>query len=158
MWLKKVTMPSDTNSDSIRAIIQQNVTLQFALYGGLLFFIVQIALCLVAPGFEGYRLYSFFLLSLIGLTSGCAGWASGIVLSPIGSQAAGAQKVLAGFAVFWTGVIVGHLPQISSAVSGWQRVSMNQAARVELLFGLGVFLFAACITFNTRFARNSDIH
>jgi hypothetical protein len=148
-----VTVPSNNTSYSIFEIVQQNATLRFAFYGGLLFFIVQVALSRVAPGFGGYRWYSFFLLSLIGLTAGCAGWASGIVLSPIGSQAAGAQKVLAGFAVFWTGVIAGHLSQISSAVSGWQKVSMNQAAKIELLFGLGIFLFATCITFNTRFVR-----
>jgi len=147
-------MPSNNISNSILELIQQNVTLRFALYGGLLFFIVQIALSRVAPGFVGRRWYSFFLLSLIGLTAGCAGWACGIVLSPIGSQAGGAQKVLAGLAVFWTGVIVGHLPQISSAVSEWQKASMDQATRIELLFGLGIFLFAACITFNTRFVKN----
>jgi hypothetical protein len=78
-------------------------------------------------------------------------------LSPIGSQAGGAQKVLAGFAVFWTGVIAGHLSQISSAVSGWQKASMNQATRIELLFGLGIFLFAACVTFNTRFVSTSNV-
>jgi hypothetical protein len=145
--------PSDNHGESIASTIQRDVTLQFACYGGLLFLAIQIALCLVAPGFEGCRRYSFCLLALIGLTSGCAGWACGIVLSPIGSQAGGAQKVLAGFAVFWTGVIVGHLPQISSALTGWQKASMNQAGRIELLFGCGVFLFAACITFNTRFVN-----
>jgi hypothetical protein len=33
---------------------------------------------------------------------------------------------------------------------------LNQAIRIELLFGLGVFLFAVCITSNTRFVRNKD--
>jgi hypothetical protein len=144
-------MPSNNISKSVLEIIQQNATLRFALYGGLYFFIVQIALCRIAPGFAGYRRYNFFLLSLIGLTAGCAGRACGIVLSPIGSRAGGAQKVLTGLAVFWTGVIAGHLTQIFSAVSEWQKVSMNQATKIELLFGLGVFPFAVCVTFNTRF-------
>lgn len=149
----EVTTRSDETGNSLIELIQRNLTLRFALYGGLLFFILQIALSRTAPGFAGNRWYSFFLLSLVGVTAGCAGWACGIVLSPIGSQAGGAQKVLAGFAVFWGGVIVGHLPQISSAISGWQKSSMNQPQKLELLFALGIFLFAVCITFNTRFAN-----
>jgi hypothetical protein len=42
------------------------------------------------------------------------------------------------------------------AFSGWQKTSINQAIRIELLFGLGVFLFAVCITSNTRFVRTKD--
>ena len=131
--------------------IQQNVALRFGLLGALLFLIVQIALARIAPAFQDHRFYSFFLLSLIGLVSGCAGWAAGIVLSPIGSQAGGAQKVLAGLTVFWTGVVIGHLQQISSAFNEWQKSQMDGSAKIEILFGLGLFLLAVCITFNTRF-------
>ena len=94
-------VPSANNSESIVTILQKDATLQFACYGGLLFLVLYIALSRFAPGFDDDRWYSFFLLSLVGLTAGCAGW--GIVLSPIGSQVGGAQKVLTGFAVFWTG-------------------------------------------------------
>jgi hypothetical protein len=157
MSVEKIAPSDRNNHESIAVILQTDATLRFACYGGLLFLTIQIALSRVAPGFDGHRWYSFFLLALVGLTAGCAGWAWGIVLSPIGSQAGGAQKVLAGFAVFWTGVIVGHLPQIASAFSGWQKTSINQAARIEMLFGLGVFLFAVCITFNTRFVRSRGV-
>jgi len=68
-----VNVPNSNTSYSIYEIIQQNVTLRFALYGGLLLFIVQVALSRFAPGFGGYRWYSFFLLSLIGLTGGVCG-------------------------------------------------------------------------------------
>jgi hypothetical protein len=114
---------------------------------------VQIGLSRVAPCFDGHRWYSFWLLSLIGLTGGCAGWAGGIILSPIGSQASGAQKVLAAVGVFWTGVIAGHIPQISNTVHQWQIASLSSSTLIELLFGFGIFLFATCVTFNTRFAK-----
>ena len=147
--------PSSEPTESIAEAIQNDMALQFAIYGGSLFFAIQIALAKVAPGFAGYRLYAFFLMALIGLTAGCAGWACGIVLSPIGSQAGGAQKILAGFAVFWTGVIAGHLQQISNAITGWQQSITHQPFKIELLFGTGIFIFASCITFNTRFVRTS---
>ncbi|WP_353067741.1 hypothetical protein RBB77_23310 (plasmid) [Tunturibacter psychrotolerans] len=131
--------------------IQQNAALRFGIFGGCLFFIVQIALARLAPSFKNHELYSFFVLSLIGLVCGCAGWAAGIVLSPIGSQAAGAQKVLAGLALLWTGVVIGHLQQISGALIEWQKGQIDGSIKIELLFGLGLFLLALCVTFNTRF-------
>jgi hypothetical protein len=132
--------------------IQTETSLQFALYGGYLFLAIQFALSCAAPGFYGHRVYSFFLMALIGVTAGCAGWACGIVLSPMGSQASGSQKVLAGLGVFWTGVVAGHLSQRGTAFSRFQGEAMTQATKIELLFALGIFFFAACVTFNTRFS------
>jgi hypothetical protein len=117
---------------------------------GALFLCVQIALTITAPGFATHRIYSCFVLSLIGLVSACAGWASGMLLSPIGTQANGAQKVLAGITVFWSGVVVSHLQQLSGLFDAWQKSPITSATKIDLLFGLGVFLFAVCVTFNTR--------
>ena len=63
-------MPSNNISNSILEIIQQNVTLRFALYGGLLFFVVQIALSRIAQGFSDYRWYSFFCSHSLALRQG----------------------------------------------------------------------------------------
>jgi hypothetical protein len=131
--------------------IQITASLIAALALGIVFLLVQIGLAHYAPFFEGHRAYSFFVLSLVGLASGSGGWAVGLFLSPIGSQVNGAQKVLAGFAVFWSGVVVSHLQGLSAVFDTWQKSSITSATKVEAVFGLGVFLFALCVTFNTRF-------
>jgi hypothetical protein len=73
-------------------------------------------------------------------------------LSPIGSQINGAQKVLAGLTVFcqvfWSGIVVSHLQQLSGLFDAWQKSSTTSAAKIELLFGLGIFLLSLCVTFN----------
>lgn len=130
--------------------IQQKASLQLAAILGALFFCVQVALSIVAPIFKSRRLYSCLIFSLVGLVSACAGWACGIFLSPIGSQINGAQKVLAGFAVFWSGVVVSHLSKLSELFDTWQKSSTTPATKMYLLFGLGIFLLALCVTFNTR--------
>jgi hypothetical protein len=130
---------------------QQNAAFVAAAALGALFLVVQVALSRAAPTFESHRVYSFLILSLIGLVSGCGGWACGIFLSPIGSQINGAQKVLAGLTVFWSGVIVSHLQQVSGLFDAWQKSSTTPGTKIELLFGLGIFLLALCVTFNTRF-------
>jgi hypothetical protein len=130
---------------------QTTASLLAALGLGILFILVQSGLARYAPFFEGHRAYSFFVLSLVGLASGCGGWALGLFLSPIGSQVNGAQKVLAAFAVFWSGVVVGHLQGLSAAFDTWQKNVLTSATKVEAVFGLGIFLFALCVTFNTRF-------
>jgi hypothetical protein len=135
---------------SILSDIQIKASLQMAVLIGVLFLCVQIALTITAPTFASHRMYSCFILSLIGLVSGCAGWASGMFLSPIGSQINGAQKVLAGLTVFWSGVIVSHLQQLSGLFDAWQKSPTTSATKIELLFGTGIFLFALCVTFNTR--------
>jgi heme/copper-type cytochrome/quinol oxidase subunit 3 len=130
---------------------QTTASLIVALTLGIVFLLVQIGLSRYAPFFEGHRIYSFFVLSCIGLASGCGGWALGLFLSPIGSQVTGAQKVLAGFAVFWSGVVVSHLQGLSELFENWQKSSLTSATKVEAVFGIGIFLFALCVTFNTRF-------
>jgi hypothetical protein len=135
--------------------IQAKASLQTALLLAALFTCVQVGLSITAPAFHTHRVYSCLILSLIGLVSACAGWASGMFLSPIGSQINGAQKVLAGLTVFWSGVIVSHLQQISGVFDAWQKSQMTSATKIDLLFGLGVFLFALCVTFNTRIDQTS---
>jgi hypothetical protein len=135
---------------TVKEKIQQNASLRFGLFAAPLFLAVQIALAYLAPAFAGLRLYNFVLLSLVGIVAGCAGWACGLVLSPIGSQASGAQKVLAGLTVFWSGIVIGHFQQISIAFSE-KASTLSASSKIQLLFGLGLFLLAVCITFNTRF-------
>lgn len=136
--------------------IQMTASLIVALALGIVFLLVQIGLARYAPFFEGHRAYSFFVLSLVGLASGCGGWALGLFLSPIGSQVNGAQKVLAGFAVFWSGVVVSRLQGLSAIFDTWQKNSLTSATKIEAVFGLGIFLFALCVTFNTRFDSPSS--
>jgi hypothetical protein len=142
--------PTPTVVD-VQTTRQTWASLVAALGVGIVFFLVQIGLASYAPFFEGHRVYSFLVLSLVGLASGCGGWAVGLFLSPIGSQVNGAQKVLAGFAVFWSGVVVSHLKGLSAMFDTWQKNSLTSATKIETLFGLGIFLFALCVTFNTRF-------
>jgi hypothetical protein len=136
---------------SVASDIQQKASLQVALGVGILFFIVQIGLSRTAAPFLDHKLYSFLILSLIGIVSGCAGWTFGIFLSPIGSQLNGAQKVLAAIAVFWSGIVVSHLEQMVAAFASWQKAPLSPGAKIELVFSLGLFLLALCVTFNTRF-------
>lgn len=131
--------------------LQPSATLRLATYIAPIFMVIQLALACTAPSFAGLRVYNFFLLSLIGLASGCGGWICGIVLSPIGSQASGAQKVLGAIVVFWTGIVVGHFPEIFKSIAVWQKSQLSTTSKIQLLFGLGVFLLATCVTFNTRF-------
>jgi hypothetical protein len=135
----------------LKTKVQEEISLQFGLFLAIIFLIVQIAMAYTAVWFEGHRLFSFFFLSLIGLAAGCAGWGRGIVLTPLGNQSNGAQKVLVGFDVFWTGVIAGHLPQLSDYFNGWKNGNWNERTEIEVLFGAGIFLLASCVTFNTRF-------
>jgi hypothetical protein len=142
------------SSDPINA--QTRASLLAAALIGVAFLVVQIELSRNAPAFQGHSRYSFLVLSLIDLVSGCGGWACGLFLSPIGSQMGGSQKVLAGLTVFWSGVVVGNLNKLSGFFSAWQKAPMTSATKIELLFGLGVFLLALCATFNTRFDRVKD--
>jgi hypothetical protein len=118
---------------------------------GTLFLLVQFVLARIAPGFACHRFYNFCILSLIGLVTGCAGWACGMALTPIGSQASGAQKILAGVTVFWSGVVVGHIKDLSGILDAYQKSPISPATKIRLVFGLGIFLMALCVTFNTRF-------
>jgi hypothetical protein len=132
-------------------------TLWIALGLGLLFLVVQFLICCYAPPFRGLRPYNFWILSLIGLTAGCAGWATGIFLSPLGSQVEGAQKVLAGFAIFWSGVVVSHLDQFRQGFAVLQRSTASASSEIRLTFAIGIYLYALCVTFNTRFWMNMGI-
>jgi hypothetical protein len=71
-------------------------------------------------------------------------------LSPVGSQINGAQKVLAGLSLFWSGVVVSHWSEVAGLFDTWQKSPTTSATKIELLFGLGLFLLAFCVTFNTR--------
>jgi|HubBroStandDraft_2_1064218.scaffolds.fasta_scaffold02466_6 hypothetical protein len=142
---------------SITSEIQSKTSLRVAAVLGIMFLAVQVALSIFAPAFEAHKVYYCVVLSLVGLVAGCAGWACGLFLSPIGSQVNGAQKVLAGFAVFWSGVVVSHLGQLTQLFDGWQKSAATPATKIELLFGLGVFLFALCVTFNTRFDQADKV-
>jgi hypothetical protein len=131
--------------------IQQKASLQLAVFLAVLFFIVQIALSIFCPVFSNHRVYSCFLLSLLGLVSGCAGWAVGIFLSPLGNQINGAQKVVAGLSLFWSGVVVSHLQDLVPWFSARQNSAIRPTTKIEVVFSLGIFLLALCVTFNTRF-------
>jgi hypothetical protein len=136
---------------SVISKVQERAAYQMALFIGILFGFLQVALSWTAPSFSTHRVYSCFVLSLVGLVAGCAGWACGMFLTPIGSQANGAQKVLAGIAVFWSGVVVSHVQQIATVFVSWKTASIEPAMKIELLFGCGLFLLSLCVTFNTRF-------
>ncbi len=137
--------------------VQQKASLQMAVFIGILFFLVQVALSAFAPAFTNHRMYSCFLLSLVGLVSGCAGWSAGIFLSPLGSQINGAQKVLAGLSVFWSGVIISRLQDVSAWFSARKTLVTTPTTKIELVFGMGIFLLALCVTFNTRFDESSAV-
>lgn len=114
------------------------------------FIIVQIGLGIFDPYFEGHRWCHSLVLSTIGLTSGCAGWFTGIVLSPMGIQAASAQKTLAGLSVFWSGVIVGNLTTLKSFFGDFHNVTPTPTTKLRLVWGLGIFAWSICTTLNTR--------
>jgi hypothetical protein len=132
------------------SFLQRNTSLAFAGFIGALFFCLQVLLSIFAPAFEANRLYGCLIMSLVGLTAGCAGWTFGIFLSPVGSQINGAQKVLAGLSLFWSGVVVSHWSELAGLFDTWQKSSATSATKIELLFGVGIFLLAICVTFNTR--------
>jgi hypothetical protein len=135
---------------SFFSIIQQKASYRIAALIGALFFCLQIGLSMFAPAFEAHRVYGGLILSLVGLASACAGWAFGMLLSPVGSQISGAQKVLAGLSLFWSGVVISHWSQTTELFDALQKASITSATKIELLFGLGLFLLAFCVTFNTR--------
>jgi hypothetical protein len=131
--------------------LQQKASLQMAAIAAALFFIIQLGLSIYCPTFSNHRVYSCLVLSLVGLVSGCAGWAAGIVLSPLGSQVNGIQKIIAGLSLFWSGVVVSHLQDVIPWFNARQNAPMRTATKIELTFGLGLFLLGLCVTFNTRF-------
>jgi hypothetical protein len=130
---------------------QQEFTRRAAIPIAICFLMVQIVLTFATPSFAGQKLYHCFVFSLVGLVAGCAGWACGLFLSPMGTQVQGAQKVVAAVAVFWSGVVVGHLKDLSGLLRAWEQTPIAAPTKIRLLFGLGVFLFALCVTFNTHF-------
>jgi hypothetical protein len=135
---------------SFFSLLQRNTSYKIAALIGALFFCLQVGLSIFAPAFETNKAYGCLILSLVGLTSACAGWACGMFLSPVGSQINGAQKVLAGLSLFWSGVVVSHWSEVAGLFDTWQKSSTTSATKIELLFGLGIFLLAFCVTFNTR--------
>ena len=123
----------------------------FAVFIGAILSVVTIGLSACAPCFAGQRWYNFFLLSLIGLAGGVAGWFLGILLSPLGVQRQGVRQIATAISAFWGGVIVANISKIQSVLidhAGWAGTSRQQ---LRLLFLFTVFLFAFTATFNTRF-------
>jgi len=141
-------------ADSIGQGIKPQVkaTLFFGAFLGILFFADQIGISVSGPFAKELRWYFFWVLTLVGLTAGCMGWMTGMVLSPLGIQATAAQKILAALSVFWSGVIVGHISDIEKALGGLQATTMSSISKVRLVFGLGIYFLAVCVTFNTRLA------
>jgi hypothetical protein len=141
-------------ADSIGQGIKPQVkaTLFFGAFLGILFFADQIGVTISGPFPKELRWYYFWVLTLVGLAAGCMGWMTGLVLSPLGIQANAAQKILAALSVFWSGVIVGHISEIMKALGGLQTTTMSSISKARLVFGLGIYFLAVCVTFNTRLA------
>jgi hypothetical protein len=137
--------------------MQVEFTYYSAWFFAVAFSIVQIGLAVFDPYFQGDRWYHFFILSAVGLTCGCAGWFTGIVLSPMGIQAASAQKILAGLSVFWTGVIVGNITTLKSLFGDLHNFSLTPTTKLRLVWALGIFAWAVCTTLNTRIYGDDSV-
>ncbi len=124
---------------------------RFATFAGILLFFITIGLSSFAPFFQGVRLYNFFLLSLLGLAGGLAGWFLGILISPLGSQRQGVKQIATAISAFWSGVIAANLDTIRAAILSRASWFGTPVARVRLLYCATIFLMALAGTFNSRF-------
>jgi hypothetical protein len=130
---------------------QMFTSLAAAVVLAVVFMVLNIGLPLTAPAFQPHKWYNVFVLSLLGIVGGMMGWLVGVLLSPIGNQKEGSQRILGAVSLFWSGVIVGHINDLTSFLTNRSLTNLPSGQKIRILFMFGLFLFAFVLTFNTRY-------